>query len=133
PGVPARPEPRLGLRGPPRAPVRRPRGRDGRAEGRADRGRPPAGLRGRALGARPPRHRGAARAGADVKAAVALLLFAASCSKPSEPADAGPTKTFTDSRGKAVAVPWPPKRIVSTVPSLTEMLYDVGAGDQVVG
>ncbi len=68
-----------------------------------------------------------------MKAAVALLLFAASCSKPSEPADAGPTKTFTDSRGKAVAVPWPPKRIVSTVPSLTEMLYDVGAGDQVVG
>jgi len=68
-----------------------------------------------------------------VKAAVALLLLAASCAKPAEPANSGPTKTFTDSRGQAIAVPWPPKRIVSTVPSLTEMLYDIGAGDQVVG
>lgn len=68
-----------------------------------------------------------------MKAAVALLLLAASCSRPADPAAAGPTKTFTDSRGKAVTIPWPPKRIVSTVPSLTEMLYDIGAGDQIVG
>jgi iron complex transport system substrate-binding protein len=66
-------------------------------------------------------------------AAALLLLVAASCSKPAEPVNAGPKKTFIDSRGKAVAVPQPPKRIVSTVPSLTEMLYDVGAGDQIVG
>ena len=68
-----------------------------------------------------------------MRAALALLLLAVSCSKPADPAGAGPTKTFTDSRGKAVTIPWPPKRIVSTVPSLTEMLYDVGAGDQIVG
>jgi iron complex transport system substrate-binding protein len=62
-----------------------------------------------------------------------LVLLLASCSKPAEPPAAGPAKTFIDSRGKSVTVAWPPKRIVSTVPSLTEMLFAVGAGDQVVG
>lgn len=64
---------------------------------------------------------------------VALLLLLASCSKPVESPVAGPAKTFTDSRGKSITIPWPPRRIVSTVPSLTELLFDVGAGDQVVG
>jgi iron complex transport system substrate-binding protein len=68
-----------------------------------------------------------------VRAALAFLLLAASCSKPPDSAVAGPTRTLVDSRGKAVTIAWPPKRIVSTVPSLTEMLYAVGAGDQVVG
>jgi iron complex transport system substrate-binding protein len=64
----------------------------------------------------------------------ALLLFLlVSCSKPVDSPVVGPSKTFTDSRGKSITIPWPPRRIVSTVPSLTEMLFDVGAGDQVVG
>jgi len=62
-----------------------------------------------------------------------LVLLLTSCAKPAEPPVAGPTKTFVDSRGKSVTVAWPPKRIVSTVPSLTELLYAVGAQDQLVG
>jgi iron complex transport system substrate-binding protein len=65
--------------------------------------------------------------------AALLLLLLASCAKPAEPPLAGPTKTFVDSRGKSVTIAWPPKRIVSTVPSLTELLYAVGAQEQLVG
>lgn len=68
-----------------------------------------------------------------MRIALPALLLLASCSKPAEPPAAGPTKTFTDSRGKAVTVAWPPKRIVSTVPSATELLYAVGAQEQLVG
>ncbi len=35
--------------------------------------------------------------------------------------------------GREVAVPFPPQRIVSLVPSQTELLYDLGLGDRVVG
>jgi iron complex transport system substrate-binding protein len=38
-----------------------------------------------------------------------------------------------DSRGKTVTVAWPPRRIVSIIPSATELLFAVGAGEQVVG
>lgn len=42
-------------------------------------------------------------------------------------------KTFTDQLGYAVTVNYPPRRIVSLVPSLTELLADLGLSDQVVG
>ncbi|UOR00076.1 helical backbone metal receptor [Hymenobacter sp. 5317J-9] len=35
--------------------------------------------------------------------------------------------------GRQVAVPFPPRRIVSLVPSQTELLFDLGLGDKVVG
>src|SRR5712691_12142853 len=38
-----------------------------------------------------------------------------------------------DARGKTFVLEYPPKRIVSLVPSLTETLFDLGAGDSVVG
>src|SRR2546428_5548350 len=38
-----------------------------------------------------------------------------------------------DARGKAFEFEYPPKRVVSLVPSLTETLFDLGAGVQVVG
>ena len=38
-----------------------------------------------------------------------------------------------DGRGHALALPAPPARIVSLVPSTTETLFDLGAGDRVVG
>ncbi|TGD82897.1 ABC transporter substrate-binding protein [Hymenobacter wooponensis] len=41
--------------------------------------------------------------------------------------------TVTDQMGRRVAVPFPPRRIVSLVPSQTELLYDLGLGDRVVG
>ena len=41
--------------------------------------------------------------------------------------------TVTDQLGRRVAVPFPPQRIVSLVPSQTELLFDLGLGDKVVG
>lgn len=39
----------------------------------------------------------------------------------------------TDQMGRAVTVPERPQRIISLVPSQTELLYDLGLGDRVVG
>lgn len=68
-----------------------------------------------------------------MRAAPLIVLLLASCSKAPEPPAPGPTRTFTDSRGTSVTIPWPPRRIVSTVPSLTELLYAIGAQEQLVG
>lgn len=35
--------------------------------------------------------------------------------------------------GREIAIPFPPKRIISLVPSQTELLYDLGLNDEVVG
>jgi iron complex transport system substrate-binding protein len=55
---------------------------------------------------------------------------------PVAPAAAQPAvfpMTITDSAGRSVTVESAPQRIVSLVPSLTEDLFAVGAGDQVIG
>ncbi|MBT2556621.1 ABC transporter substrate-binding protein [Hymenobacter sp. ISL-91] len=44
-----------------------------------------------------------------------------------------PPLTVTDQMGRQVAVPFPPRRIVSLVPSQTELLFDLGLGERVVG
>jgi ABC-type Fe3+-hydroxamate transport system substrate-binding protein len=44
-----------------------------------------------------------------------------------------PTRTFTDTLGRTVTLARAPQRIVSLVPSLTEVLFAFGCGDQVVG
>ena len=41
--------------------------------------------------------------------------------------------TATDARGRAITIASPPARIVSLVPSITELLSDLGLGDAVVG
>ena len=41
--------------------------------------------------------------------------------------------TVTDQLNRRVAVPFPPRRIVSLVPSQTELLFDLGLGERVVG
>ena len=41
--------------------------------------------------------------------------------------------TLTDQMGRRVVVPYPPRRIVSLVPSQTELLFDLGVGERVVG
>ena len=48
------------------------------------------------------------------------------------PAD-GATKTVRDALGREVRAPVIPKRIVSLAPAITETLFAVGAGSQVVG
>jgi len=44
-----------------------------------------------------------------------------------------PVFTHTDQMGRRVTLPSYPQRIVSLVPSQTELLYDLGLGDRVVG
>jgi iron complex transport system substrate-binding protein len=62
---------------------------------------------------------------------LAFLVLLGACS-PDRPAPV-PTRTIRDWRGKDVAVPVKPERIVSIVPSCTELLFAAGAGAQVVG
>lgn len=42
-------------------------------------------------------------------------------------------KTFTDQLGNEISINYPPKRIVSIVPSQTELLFDLGLDEEVVG
>jgi ABC-type Fe3+-hydroxamate transport system substrate-binding protein len=44
-----------------------------------------------------------------------------------------PTRTVTDQLGRRVVVPARPRRIVSLVPSLTELLFDLGLDAEIVG
>jgi len=46
---------------------------------------------------------------------------------------AGQTKKVTDQTDNEVQFSYPPQRIISLVPSQTELLYDLGLGDRVVG
>ena len=61
------------------------------------------------------------------KAAVALLL-----SITLLPAAAG-AWTVTDPTGRRITIDHPPRRIVSLVPSVTELMYAIGAEDLLVG
>jgi ABC-type Fe3+-hydroxamate transport system substrate-binding protein len=42
-------------------------------------------------------------------------------------------KEFCDQMGFKVVVEWPPKRIISLIPSQTELLYSLGLNEEVVG
>ncbi|MFT5280192.1 MAG: ABC-type Fe3+-hydroxamate transport system substrate-binding protein, partial [Bacteroidia bacterium] len=42
-------------------------------------------------------------------------------------------KQYTDQLGRMVEIQFPPKRIISVVPSQTELLHDLGLDEQVVG
>lgn len=42
-------------------------------------------------------------------------------------------KTFTDQLGNEITINYPPKRIVSIVPSQTELLFDLGLDNEVIG
>ena len=42
-------------------------------------------------------------------------------------------KEYTDQLGRKITIKHPPKRIISLVPSITELLYDLGLGEQLVG
>lgn len=42
-------------------------------------------------------------------------------------------KIFTDQLGRKVTINYPPKRIISVVPSQTELLFELGLGEEIVG
>ncbi|GAA4199019.1 helical backbone metal receptor [Pedobacter jeongneungensis] len=42
-------------------------------------------------------------------------------------------KTFTDQMGREITINFPPKRIISIVPSQTELLFDLGLNQEIIG
>ena len=42
-------------------------------------------------------------------------------------------KTFTDQLGRTILINYPPKRIISIVPSQSELLFDLGLNEEVIG
>jgi iron complex transport system substrate-binding protein len=66
-----------------------------------------------------------------VRRAALVLLLVGSCGRADDAPP--PPRVFRDVRGKDVSIPWPPRRVVSILPSATELLYRIGAGDRVAG
>ena len=69
------------------------------------------------------------------KTLILTLLFAlfSACAPQATPSPAPATLTFTDGLGREITLDGPAQRIVSLAPSNTEILFAIGAGNQVVG
>ena len=70
--------------------------------------------------------------------AAALVMAVAGCAKPSDATGAAQGSitfpmTVTDDLGRTITLDKAPERIVSLAPSNTEILFDLGLGDKVVG
>jgi iron complex transport system substrate-binding protein len=63
---------------------------------------------------------------------LAILLLVTACQGPGGPTQ-GEMRTVTDGAGRQVRLPVHPRRIISLAPSLTETLYAIGLGEEIVG
>jgi iron complex transport system substrate-binding protein len=65
-------------------------------------------------------------------AAAIIALFFAACASPKPIANTAQTRTFADELGREVKIAFPPRRIISLAPSVTEVLFALGLGDRVI-
>jgi len=61
------------------------------------------------------------------------VIFMTGCSKDKVELNTGGVKMFRDQLDRRVKVRFPPHRIVSMAPSVTEMLFAIGLEDEIVG
>jgi len=65
---------------------------------------------------------------------ISVILFTLfACGKDKHKADNDKSRIFTDAMQRQVSIPQPPKRIVSTAPSNTEMLFAIGLDEEIAG
>jgi iron complex transport system substrate-binding protein len=69
----------------------------------------------------------------NVLLATFFIALLAACAPQATPTAAPAALTFTDGLGREVMLDGPAQRIISIAPSNTEILFAIGAGDQVVG
>jgi iron complex transport system substrate-binding protein len=62
-----------------------------------------------------------------------LVMLLTACAPQAAPTSAPATLTFTDGLGRDIKLDGPAQRIISMAPSNTEILFAIGAGDQVIG
>ncbi|MGH9799264.1 MAG: ABC transporter substrate-binding protein, partial [Blastocatellia bacterium] len=62
-----------------------------------------------------------------------MVLWLTACAQPKPSVQAPSLRSFTDELGREVKIAFPPQRIISLAPSVTETLFALGLGDRIAG